>query len=100
MIESVATRPQKDQLNRNASTAIPPKMLVNGGDVAVSQCEVALHVEFRQSGGQAILSDIAKFRTWHLLPPMKVARSAVAGRYVIAGALAASRQHMEPMAVL
>jgi hypothetical protein len=73
MIESVATRPQKDQLDRDASTAIAPKMLVDGGNVAVSQREVALHVEFRQLGRQAILPHIAKFQAWHLLPPMKVA---------------------------
>jgi len=58
--------------------AITPKTLVDRGNVAASQREVTFHVEFGQSGGQAILSHIAKFQTWHLLPPIKVARSAVA----------------------
>ncbi len=47
MIEGAATGPQKDQLDGNAGKAIAPKALVDCCNVAVSQREVTLHVEFR-----------------------------------------------------
>ncbi|SDR55201.1 hypothetical protein SAMN05443245_7626 [Paraburkholderia fungorum] len=100
MIKSVATRPQKEQLDRDAGTAITPKMLVDGGNVAVSHREVALHVEFRQLDWRATLSHIAKFQTWNFLPPIKVARSTVAGGYVIASAFETFRQQLEPIAAV
>jgi len=65
MIEGVAAGAQKNQLNGSPGAAIAPKALVDRGNVAVGQCEVALHIEFRQAGGQAILSHIAKFQARH-----------------------------------
>src|ERR1700687_1198396 len=84
MVEGVAARAQEDQLDGGTGTAIAPKALVYRGYITVGQREVALGIEFRQPGGQALLAHIAKFQARHLLPPVKVARSEIAGRYLTA----------------
>ncbi len=82
MVKRVTAGAQKDQLDGGASPAIAPEAFVDRGDIVVGQREVALDIEFRQPGGQAVLSHIAKFQARHLRPPVKVARSQIAGKYI------------------
>jgi hypothetical protein len=71
MVKGMTARPQKDQLNRGTRASVASKARVDRGDIIFGEREVTFDIKFRQPGGQAILSHIAKFQARHVLTPPK-----------------------------